>query len=58
VAEKVVEEAGEVLGAALAGDADELRGEGADLLYHLLVLLAARGVTLEQLEQTLGDRQR
>ncbi|MEX1156994.1 MAG: bifunctional phosphoribosyl-AMP cyclohydrolase/phosphoribosyl-ATP diphosphatase HisIE [Chloroflexota bacterium] len=54
--EKVVEEAGEVLAAALAGSDDEVRGEAADLLYHLLVLLTARGVTLEQVEQTLGER--
>jgi phosphoribosyl-ATP pyrophosphohydrolase/phosphoribosyl-AMP cyclohydrolase len=56
--EKLVEEAGEVLAAALAGSDDEVRSEAADLLYHLLVLLAARGITLEQVEQTLGERRR
>ncbi|CAN5716807.1 bifunctional phosphoribosyl-AMP cyclohydrolase/phosphoribosyl-ATP diphosphatase HisIE [soil metagenome] len=56
--EKVVEEAGEVLGAATAGSDSELRGEAADLLYHLLVVLAARGLTLEEVEQTLADRRR
>lgn len=54
--EKVVEEAGEVLAAAIAGSDDEVRSEAADLLYHVLVLLAARGITLEQVEQTLGER--
>ncbi|MEX1072749.1 MAG: bifunctional phosphoribosyl-AMP cyclohydrolase/phosphoribosyl-ATP diphosphatase HisIE [Chloroflexota bacterium] len=57
-AEKVVEEAGEVLGAALSGDDDELRGEAADLLYHLLVALTARGISLEQVEATLAARRK
>lgn len=57
-AEKVVEEAGEVLGAALAGDDDELRGEAGDLLYHLLVVLASREISLEQVEATLAARRR
>lgn len=56
--EKVVEEAGEVLGAALADSDDEVIGEAADLLYHLLVLLTSRGLTLEQVEQALGERRR
>ena len=56
--EKLVEEAGEVLAAALAGSDDEVRSEAADLLYHTLVLLAARGITLEQVEETLGGRRR
>lgn len=56
--EKAVEEAGELLGAALAGDDHEVRNEAADLLYHLLVLLVARGITLEQVEKTLGERRR
>lgn len=54
--EKVVEEAGEVLAAALAGSDDEVRSEAADLLYHLLATLTARGITLEQVEQTLAAR--
>ncbi|HEX5396126.1 MAG TPA: phosphoribosyl-ATP diphosphatase, partial [Candidatus Limnocylindria bacterium] len=55
-AEKVVEEAGEVAGAALAGTDAEVRDEAADLLYHLLVLLASRGVTLSQVEAVLAER--
>jgi phosphoribosyl-ATP pyrophosphohydrolase/phosphoribosyl-AMP cyclohydrolase len=57
-AEKVTEEAGEVAGAALAGTDDELRGEAADLLYHLLVVLASRGITLDEVEAVLADRHR
>lgn len=56
--EKVVEEAGEVLGAATAGSDAELRAEAADLLFHLLVVLSARGVTLEDVERELADRRR
>lgn len=57
-AEKVVEEAGEVAGAALAGTDDELAGEAADLLYHLLVVLAARDVPLARVTEVLRERRR
>jgi phosphoribosyl-ATP pyrophosphohydrolase/phosphoribosyl-AMP cyclohydrolase len=56
--EKVVEEAGELVSAALAGSDDEVRSEAADLLYHVLVLLAARGIPLAQVEAELGARNR
>jgi len=56
--EKVVEEAGELLAAGVAGTDDEVRAEAADLLYHALVLLAARGISLEEVEQTLEARRR
>ncbi|MCA1588525.1 MAG: bifunctional phosphoribosyl-AMP cyclohydrolase/phosphoribosyl-ATP diphosphatase HisIE [Chloroflexi bacterium] len=55
-AEKVIEEAGETAGAALAGSDGELAGEAADLLYHLLVLLAAREVPLERVLVVLRAR--
>lgn len=55
-AEKVVEEAGETATAALAGTAEELAGEAADLLYHLLVLLASREVPLERVLAVLRER--
>lgn len=55
-AEKVVEEAGETAGAALAGTDDELAAETADLLYHLLVLLASREVSLERALAVLRTR--
>jgi phosphoribosyl-ATP pyrophosphohydrolase/phosphoribosyl-AMP cyclohydrolase len=44
IAQKVIEEAGETALAAAQGHQDQLPGEVADLLYHLLVLLAASGV--------------
>jgi len=55
-AEKVVEEAGEVAVAALVGTDEELAGEAADLLYHLLVSLRSRGISLAQVEDVLSSR--
>ena len=55
-AEKVTEEAGELSAAALAGTDDEVIGEAADLLYHALVLLEARGLTLGMVEAELANR--
>jgi phosphoribosyl-ATP pyrophosphohydrolase/phosphoribosyl-AMP cyclohydrolase len=55
-AEKVVEEAGEAAIAGVVGDEDELVAESADLLYHLLVLLAARGVSLDSVLGALRHR--
>ena len=43
---KVVEEAGEVAMAAVAEGDDRVVAECADLLYHTLVLLASRGLSL------------
>lgn len=58
---KVVEEATEVLLAAkdhAAGTADDRRvaEEAADLIYHLLVLLAERGIGVEAVADVLTDR--
>lgn len=58
VAQKVVEEAGETIVAALEQRDDELAGEAADLLFHLTVLLAERGVALSQIAATLLERHR
>ena len=55
-AEKVTEEAGELSAAALAGTDDEVIAEAADLLYHALVLLEARGLGLSAVEAELGGR--
>ncbi len=53
---KVTEEAGELVAAA-AGEADErVVAEAADLLYHTLVLLAARGLRLSAVEAELARR--
>lgn len=57
-AQKVGEEGVEVALAATAGDRDELREESADLLYHLLVVLAASGVELEEVIDVLRERHR
>jgi phosphoribosyl-ATP pyrophosphohydrolase/phosphoribosyl-AMP cyclohydrolase len=55
-AEKVIEEAGELATAAMAGTPEEVVAEAADLLYHALVLLAARGVGLAAVEAELARR--
>jgi phosphoribosyl-ATP pyrophosphohydrolase/phosphoribosyl-AMP cyclohydrolase len=58
IAQKVGEEAVETVVAATAEDAARLTAETADLLYHLLVLLHARGVPLEQVWSELERRER
>ena len=57
-AEKVTEEAGELSAAALAGTDEEVVAEAADLTYHMLVLLAARGLDLGLVEDELARRHR
>lgn len=53
---KVTEEAGELVRAA-AGETDErVVSEAADLVYHVLVLLACRDISLEQVEAELARR--
>lgn len=56
IAQKVGEEGVELALAAVAGDRDELLGEAADLLYHLLVLLHSREVPLAEVVATLEAR--
>jgi phosphoribosyl-ATP pyrophosphohydrolase len=55
-AKKLGEEAVETVLAAVAEDRERLIAESADLLYHLLVVLQARGITLAEIEAVLGDR--
>lgn len=57
-AQKVGEEAVEVVIAALARDDDGLRDETADLLFHLLVLLRIKGVELRDVIRVLEQRNR
>ncbi|MEQ5787457.1 phosphoribosyl-ATP diphosphatase [Erythrobacter sp. NFXS35] len=57
IAQKLGEEATEAVIAALAGDEAELVGEAADVLFHLLVLLAEKGVKLEQVFAELDRRE-
>ena len=49
-AKKLGEEAVETALAAVGDDREHLIAETADLLYHLLVVLEARGVTLAEVE--------
>ncbi len=56
VAQKTGEEAVEVVLAAVAGDVAELTDEAADLLYHLLVLLAINDVKLADVVSVLQQR--
>lgn len=53
---KVTEEAAELVQAAVAEGDERVVSEAADLLYHTLVLLACRGVTLESVAAELGRR--
>ena len=56
IAQKVGEEGVETALAAVTRDDPELVGECADLLYHLLVLLKSRNLTLEQVVGELASR--
>jgi phosphoribosyl-ATP pyrophosphohydrolase/phosphoribosyl-AMP cyclohydrolase len=56
VSQKVGEEAVEVVVAANAEEPERLASEAADLLYHLLVLLQARGVPLDAVLSELEQR--
>jgi phosphoribosyl-ATP pyrophosphohydrolase/phosphoribosyl-AMP cyclohydrolase len=56
IAQKVGEEGLETALAAVAGDREELTNEAADLLYHLLVLLRASGLSLADVVHTLESR--
>ena len=57
IAQKVGEEAVECVIAAMADDACALTGEAADLLFHLLVLLDAKGVALADVLAELDRRE-
>jgi phosphoribosyl-ATP pyrophosphohydrolase len=57
IARKLGEEATEAVVAALAGDDEELVGEAADVLFHLMVLLAAKGIPLDRVLAELERRE-
>jgi phosphoribosyl-ATP pyrophosphohydrolase len=57
-AKKLGEEAVEVAIAAIAEERDRVVAETADLFYHLLVVLHARGISLAEVEAELGARTR
>ncbi|PJK01202.1 bifunctional phosphoribosyl-AMP cyclohydrolase/phosphoribosyl-ATP diphosphatase [Lysobacteraceae bacterium NML91-0213] len=56
IAQKVGEEGVETALAAVAQDDDALRGEAADLVYHLVVLLRARGLRWADVRRELALR--
>jgi phosphoribosyl-ATP pyrophosphohydrolase len=57
-ANKLGEEAVEIAIAAVAEDRGRVVAEAADLLYHLLVVLHARGIALAEVEAALAERTR
>ena len=56
IAQKVGEEGVETALAAVAQEDEALLGESADLMYHLIVLLRARGLSLADVERVLAAR--
>jgi len=57
IARKLGEESTEAIIAALSGTREELVGEAADVLFHLLVLLAAKNVPLADVLAELDRRE-
>ncbi len=57
IARKLGEEAVETVIAALSGSREELIGEAADTIFHLLVLLDAKGVGLDEVLAELDRRE-
>ena len=55
---KLAEEAVETVIAAVSEDKERLTAEAADLIYHLLVVLHARGISLAEVEAVLAERTR
>lgn len=56
-AKKFGEEAVEAALAAVSGDKKHLTAEAADVLYHLLVMLAEQGVSLDDVASDLAARE-
>ena len=56
ICKKVGEEATETVIAAKNGDNDELMNEINDLLYHVMVLAANQGLSWEEVERVLAER--
>ena len=57
IAQKLGEEAVETVIAATMGDNQQIIGESADLLYHLLVIWAASGITPDDVWAELAARE-
>ncbi|AZA83524.1 bifunctional phosphoribosyl-AMP cyclohydrolase/phosphoribosyl-ATP diphosphatase [Chryseobacterium lactis] len=58
MAQKVGEEAVEVVIEAKDNNAELFKNEAADLMYHFLILLKAKGFSLQDIEEVLRDRDR
>ena len=58
ILKKVGEESAETIIAAKDGDDEALKAETADLLYHLVVMLVERGVSLEDVGRELARRRK
>ena len=56
IIQKVGEESIEVVIASKNDDSEEFIGEVSDLVYHLLVLLVEKNVTVDDIEQKLQNR--
>ncbi len=56
ILKKIGEEAGEVIIAAKNQDVAELKNEAADLIFHLMVTLRARGLSFKDVEKVLESR--
>ncbi len=56
ILKKVGEEATEIVIAAKNPDAEELKYEICDFLYHVMVLMAEKGVTWDDVTQELSNR--
>lgn len=57
IAQKLGEEAVEAAIAAVQDDREGLKGEAADLIFHLLVLLADSGLSLDDVRAELARRE-
>jgi phosphoribosyl-ATP pyrophosphohydrolase len=55
---KLGEEAIEMALAAVGEDRERVVAEAADLIYHLLIVLQARGIALAEVESVLSERTR
>lgn len=57
VAQKVGEEATEAVIAAVSGSDEEVISEAADLIFHLMIALQARGLSITQVLEELERRE-
>lgn len=57
IAKKIIEEGGELGLALVSEDNQSVASETADLLYHMLVALRARGVSLDDVAEVLAARE-